>query len=78
MTCSPDVRARRYASFTFVVVRMRAAIRKEQNAADAKVSQRFADSMINYETVKYFDATSQEEKRRSDRIFTPARLPSSL
>jgi len=57
-----------YASFTFVVVRMRTAIRKEQNAADASAAQRFIDSMINYETVKYFDATSHEERRYDEAL----------
>lgn len=57
-----------YASFTFVMVRMRTNIRKAQNAADGQASQRFTDSMINYETVKYFDATDLEERQYDDAL----------
>ena len=35
-----------YATFTFVVVRMRTQIRKAQNAADAQANQRTTDSML--------------------------------
>lgn len=52
-----------YTVFTFSMVRWRTAIRRAQNAADTQASQRFTDSMINYETVKYFDATGHEEAR---------------
>ena len=53
-----------YAAFTFSVTQARTAVRRAQNAADAKASQRFTDSLINYETVKYFDTTAHEEARR--------------
>jgi ABC-type transport system involved in Fe-S cluster assembly fused permease/ATPase subunit len=52
-----------YSTFTFVVTRARTAVRRAQNAADSEASQRFTDSMLNYETVKYFDATAREEVR---------------
>lgn len=52
-----------YATFTFVMVRWRTHIRKAQNAADTQASQRFTESLINYETIKYFDATDHEERR---------------
>ena len=40
-----------YAAFTFAVTSARVKVRKAQNAADMQASQRFTDSMINYETV---------------------------
>ena len=52
-----------YGTFTFLVTSARTKVRKAQNAADTKASQIFNDSMINYETVKYFDATAHEERR---------------
>ena len=52
-----------YTAFTFIMVSWRTGIRKAQNAADLQASQRFTDSMMNYETVKYFDATEHEEAR---------------
>ena len=52
-----------YAGFTFVVTSARTKVRRAQNAADSEASQRFTDSMINFETVKYFDATDHEECR---------------
>ena len=52
-----------YAAFTFAVTSARTKVRKAQNAADMEASQRFTDSMLNYETVKYFDATEHEARR---------------
>lgn len=57
-----------YAGFTFYVTRARTAVRRAQNAADAEASQRFTDSMLNFETVKYFDATALEEKRYDEAL----------
>ena len=57
-----------YAAFTFYVTRARTAVRRAQNAADAEASQRFTDSMLNFETVKYFDATSREEQRYDEAL----------
>ena len=52
-----------YAGFTFMVTRWRTGVRRAQNVAETEASQRFTDSMINYETVKYFDATAHEGRR---------------
>jgi len=57
-----------YGTFTFLVTSARTKVRKAQNAADTKASQIFNDSMINYETVKYFDATAHEERRYDDAL----------
>jgi len=52
-----------YATFTFVVTQARTHVRRAQNQADNAASQLFTDSMINYETVKYFGATGLEGER---------------
>ena len=52
-----------YCGFTFMVTAAREKVRKMQNRADNEASQKFTDSMLNYETVKYFDATPHEERR---------------
>ena len=50
--------------------RVKKRFRKAQNAADSEASQRFTDSLLNYETVKYFDATSHEERRYDEAVPT--------
>ena len=51
-----------YAVFTFAVTARRTLIRKQQNQAENAAAQVFTDSMLNFETVKYFDGTAHEEK----------------
>ena len=57
-----------YAAFTFIVTRARTAVRRAQNRADNEASQRFTDSMINYETVQYFGAVRHEEGRYDEAL----------
>lgn len=57
-----------YGAFTFAVTRARAKVRKAQNQADAEASQRFTDSLLNYETIKYFDATLHEANRYDEAL----------
>ncbi len=52
-----------YIWFTFLITEMRVRIRKEMNDADQKANQRALDSLLNYETVKYFSAERREAKR---------------
>ena len=52
-----------YSAFTFGVTRWRTQIRRDQNRAETAAAQSFVDSLINFETVKYFDATAHEERR---------------
>ena len=52
-----------YAAFTVAVTEQRKLIRKQQNQAENHSAQVFNDSMLNYETVKYFDGTAHEEAR---------------
>ena len=52
-----------YTGFTVGVTRWRTEIRRVQNRAETEASARFTDSLLNYETIKYFDATAIEEAR---------------
>jgi len=52
-----------YVAFTFKVTEWRVKIRKEMNDQDQDAHQKAVDSLLNYETVKYFSA----ERRESDR-----------
>ena len=52
-----------YIWFTFTITEMRVRIRREMNEADQKANQRALDSLLNYETVKYFSAEKREAER---------------
>ena len=52
-----------YVWFTFAVTEMRVRIRKEMNDQDTRANQRAIDSLLNYETVKYFGAEAREARR---------------
>lgn len=52
-----------YCVFTFYLTELRVKIRKEMNEADQKANQRALDSLLNYETVKYFSAEAREAAR---------------
>ncbi|EPX87464.1 ABC-type transport system involved in Fe-S cluster assembly, permease and ATPase component [Rubellimicrobium thermophilum DSM 16684] len=52
-----------YIWFTFRVTEWRVRIRKEMNDQDQQASQRALDSLLNYETVKYFSAEAREAAR---------------
>jgi ABC-type transport system involved in Fe-S cluster assembly fused permease/ATPase subunit len=52
-----------YVWFTFAVTEMRVKIRKEMNDQDTRANQRAIDSLLNYETVKYFNAEEREAGR---------------
>jgi ATP-binding cassette subfamily B protein len=52
-----------YVAFTFKVTEWRVQIRREMNAQDTDANQKAIDSMLNFETVKYFGA----ERREADR-----------
>jgi ABC-type transport system involved in Fe-S cluster assembly fused permease/ATPase subunit len=54
-----------YLSFTFLVSEWRIAIRKRANELDSKANTRAIDSLLNYETVKYF-GNEEFEARRYD------------
>jgi len=52
-----------YVWFTFKVTEWRVKIRKFMNDQDTDANQKAIDSLLNYETVKYFSAEEREAKR---------------
>jgi ATP-binding cassette subfamily B protein len=52
-----------YMQFTFWVTRRRIHIRRAMNESDNEANTKAVDSLLNYETVKYFNAEAHEEKR---------------
>ncbi len=52
-----------YIWFTFKVTEWRVQIRKEMNQQDTEANQKAIDSLLNFETVKYFSAESREAMR---------------
>jgi ATP-binding cassette subfamily B protein len=52
-----------YITFTFSVTNWRTRFRREVNELDAKASSRAVDSLLNFETVKYFNNEEYEAKR---------------
>ncbi len=52
-----------YIWFTFKVTEWRVRVRKEMNEKDTDANQKAIDSLLNYETVKYFNAEEREASR---------------
>lgn len=52
-----------YIAFTFKVTEWRVGIRREMNAQDTDANQKAIDSLLNFETVKYFGAEQREADR---------------
>ena len=52
-----------YIWFTFTVAEWRVKIRKEMNKQDTEANQKAIDSLLNFETVKYFNAEKIEAAR---------------
>ncbi|NCQ25472.1 MAG: metal ABC transporter permease [Rhodobacteraceae bacterium CG17_big_fil_post_rev_8_21_14_2_50_63_15] len=52
-----------YVAFTFKVTEWRVRLRKEMNDQDTDANQKAIDSLLNYETVKYFGAERREATR---------------
>jgi ATP-binding cassette subfamily B protein len=57
-----------YIAFTRKVTDWRAQIQRDMNEVDNKAIGRAVDSLLNYETVKYFGAEEREAKRYDDAI----------
>ncbi len=55
-----------YVVFTFRVTEWRVTLRRQMNDQDTDANQKAIDSLLNYETVKYF-AASEREAERYDR-----------
>ena len=52
-----------YVAFTFKVTEWRVKIRKQMNDQDTDANQKAIDSLLNFETVKYFSAEKREARR---------------
>jgi ABC-type transport system involved in Fe-S cluster assembly fused permease/ATPase subunit len=55
-----------YIAFTFLMTDWRVRFRQEMNARDSEANTKAIDSLLNYETVKYF-ANEEHEAQRYDR-----------
>ena len=58
-----------YMGFTIAITEWRTAIRREANELDSKANTKAVDSLLNYETVKYFN-NEEYEARRYDESLT--------
>ncbi len=52
-----------YVWFTFKVTEWRVRLRREMNQQDTDANQKAIDSLLNFETVKYFGAEAREAER---------------
>lgn len=68
-----------YILFTFKVTEWRVQIRRQMNKADTDANQKAIDSLLNFETVKYFSAEKREVARYdvSMRAYEKAALQTS-
>jgi len=55
-----------YVWFTFAVTEWRVKIRRRMNERDTDANQKAIDSLLNFETVKYFSAEAREAARYDD------------
>jgi ATP-binding cassette subfamily B protein len=62
-----------YIAFTRRVTEWRAQLQRQMNEVDNKAIGRAVDSLLNYETVKYFGAEEREAKRYDEAIGAFAR-----
>jgi len=58
-----------YTAFTFAVTQWRTKFRVQMNKADSEAGNRAVDSLINFETVKYFN-NEQHELERYDKTLS--------
>jgi ATP-binding cassette subfamily B protein len=57
-----------YIAFTFGVTEWRMDIRRQANELDSRANTRAIDSLLNYETVKYFNNEEFEARRYDDNL----------
>ncbi len=57
-----------YLGFTFTVTEWRMEIRRRANELDSKANSRAIDSLLNYETVKYFNNEEFEARRYDESL----------
>ncbi len=52
-----------YVTYTFKITEWRVKIRRQMNDQDSDANQKAIDSLLNFETVKYFNAEAREAQR---------------
>ena len=52
-----------YIWFTFAITRWRIQFRRDMNQSDTDANTKAVDSLLNYETVKYFNNEGHETRR---------------
>jgi ABC-type transport system involved in Fe-S cluster assembly fused permease/ATPase subunit len=57
-----------YLAFTFAVSEWRMGIRRQANELDSRANARAIDSLLNYETVKYFNNEEYEARRYDENL----------
>ena len=57
-----------YLTFTFIVSEWRMEIRRFANEIDSQTNTRAVDSLLNYETVKYFNNEEYEARKYDDNL----------
>jgi ATP-binding cassette, subfamily B, heavy metal transporter len=57
-----------YVAFTLVVTEWRTQFRKEMNTKDSEANTKAIDSLLNFETVKYFGNETHEKKRYDESL----------
>jgi ATP-binding cassette subfamily B protein len=57
-----------YLTFTFSVTEWRMEIRRQANELDSRANTRAIDSLLNYETVKYFNNEAFEARRYDENL----------
>ncbi|MBX9964838.1 MAG: ABC transporter ATP-binding protein/permease [Burkholderiales bacterium] len=57
-----------YIAFTFAITEWRMDIRRRANELDSKANTRAIDSLLNYETVKYFNNEEFEARRYDENL----------
>ncbi|MFN3617413.1 MAG: ABCB family ABC transporter ATP-binding protein/permease [Aquabacterium sp.] len=57
-----------YVAFTVIVTQWRTRFRREMNELDSKAHTRAVDSLLNYETVKYFNNEAFEARRYDEAL----------
>ena len=66
----PFATAAIYIAFTLIVTEWRMKFRRQMNEMDSKANTRAIDSLLNYETVKYFGNEEYEAQRYDDNMKT--------
>jgi ABC-type transport system involved in Fe-S cluster assembly fused permease/ATPase subunit len=69
-----------YTWFTFAITRWRIAFRRDMNQSDTDANTKAVDSLLNYETVKYFNNEAHETRRYDVSMvkFTAASIQSQI